>query len=447
MLKLNTLLALLFLQAFSATAQNDWTYLPNNNLVKGAAPSDSAYRIEDVYFTDTLTGFAVCLPGRILKTTDGGTNWQRKNSVASEVGFRSIEFLDDGKTGIAGSLGATAQLLRTDDYGETWQDYTSSLTDTTTGSTRNNICGIAHFGNNFYAIGSWGSNTGKFHKSIDKGLTWHTTYMDTNLIKNMVDVVFISQDTGFVAGARNTESVVLKTTDGGNTWTEVFSDNTLGGRIWKLQALSHQVFVGSIEPLFYPDTVSMIRSFDGGNTWTIIPVGSMAPTAYVGTQGVGFVTPAHGWVGGYYDGYFETSDSGKTWQHISMGYDFNRIFVLDSNHAFAGGHSVYKYSKGAPANTNINQPGKNNTPHKLYPVSPNPASGRIKIEFDMYKAGNLVLEVVHIDGRRSYPITNTYLEKGHYTYYWDASNMVDGNYMVWMGTNEIPLVQKFTVHK
>ncbi len=433
-----------------ASAQNHWMYLPNNGFIKGYSSTDTTRRIEDIYFTDTATGFAVTLTGRILKTTDGGYSWQNKSdtSASNYSGFRSIEFLDDGQHGIAGTLGATAKTWRTTDAGETWTDISSNISDTTTlVSSKKNICGLAHFGNTFYGVGSWGSNTGKLYKSTDKGQTWQTKYMDTNLIKGMVDIVFLSQDTGFVTGCRNKESVVLKTTDGGNSWTKVFGDTTIGGRIWKIQFLTHSMVYGSIEPYFSLDTVNMIYSTDGGNNWNIIHIGTAItkPGGY-GTQGVGFATPAKGWVGGYYDGIFETTDSGKTWAHINFGYDFNRIFVIDSNHIFAGGHMPYKYGNWIPNSIKMQQ-GHSAPPHHLYPVSPNPSSGNVQVEFDLKSATNVVLNIIDIDGRRVYPVTNTYLSPGHYTYYWDGTNLPGGNYAVWLGTNEIPIVQKFILHK
>lgn len=425
-------------------------YLPNNGFYKGRGTSDSSYRVEDIYFTDTSTGYAVTLTNKILKTKDGGYSWQIKNDTGFYYAlFRSIEFLDDAKYGISGALGGTTRTWRTSDSGETWTDITANLTDTTdSGNTKKNICGLSHFGNTFYGVGSWGSKMGKFYKSTDKGLTWQTTYMDTNLIKGLVDVVFVAQDTGFISGCRNKESVVLKTTDGGNNWTKVFGDTTIGGRIWKLQFLTRHICYGSIEPLFYPDTVSIIRSYDGGNNWTIIPVGSKqkSPGSFAGTQGVGFATPARGWVGGYYDGVFETTDSGKTWAHLNFGYDFNRIFVIDSNHIFAGGHMPYKYGSWMP-NSIKAVSGHSKPPHYLYPASPNPAKGNVKIEFDLKNATNVVLDVVNTDGRNIYSITNTFLQSGHYTYCWDGSNAPNGNYIIWLGTNEIPIVQKFVLHK
>jgi len=39
------------------------------------------------------------------------------------------------------------------------------------------------------------------------------------------------------------------------------------------------------------------------------------------------------------------------------------------------------------------------------------------------------------------------LEQGHHTYQWNSTNAPAGNYLIWLGTNEIPLVKKFTVIK
>ena len=83
---------------------------------------------------------------------------------------------------------------------------------------KRNICGLAHYGDIFYGVGHWGSDTGRFYKSVDKGASWTLTYVDTSVIRNLVDVVFTSADTGFITGAYKNWSAVAKTTDGGATW-------------------------------------------------------------------------------------------------------------------------------------------------------------------------------------------------------------------------------------
>jgi photosystem II stability/assembly factor-like uncharacterized protein len=437
--------------ASAGYTQNQWQYLPNAGLQMWGGLGDTSRRVEDIFFTNNNTGYAVTGSNRLMKTVNGGDSWVVKNDTLDYAGFRSIEFLDDDVTGIAGTLNSTGKVFRTTDGGETWFNISASITDTTTtGSKR--ICGLAHAGNHFYGVGWYGSDVAKFYKSTDKGVSWQTKYMDTNLVTGLVEAWFVSEDTGFVAGTRENAimppaSVILKTTDGGNTWTEVFSDTVLAGYVWKLQFVNKDVAVGSIQNLFFRDSVNMIYSKDGGNNWRILAVGNRQPTINFGggTQACGFATPAKGWVGGYYDGIFETTDSGKTWAHKQFGYNFNRIFVIDSTLVYAGGHIPYRYGSKP---TNIPQaPMKSQSPHLLHPVSPNPGRGVVRIEFELYAETNVVIKVVNVDSRNVYDVANTHLGKGKYEYKWDGSTAPAGNYFVWLGNDAIPLTQKFVLLK
>jgi photosystem II stability/assembly factor-like uncharacterized protein len=457
--------ALLVCLSTVAQAQSHgWQYLANTGL------PTTFTRFEDVYFTDTLTGYAVALGNAsgtaikdVYKTTDGGNSWTQVGpTIDGSDQLRSIEFLDDHTTCIVGSL--TGSVYRSTDACLTWSDISGSLSDTITTDVSwegtKNICGLAHYGNNFYGVGWWGGTHGRFYKSTDKGLTWNTTYIDTSLAVCLVDAVFVSADTGFITGGKNMlpissfpssdESVILKTTDGGNTWTKVFSDTVFGGRIWKIQFIDRMNAVASIEPYYYPDSVNMARSYDGGNTWTIIHAGSTIDSAvnWTGciTQGVGFANTQIGWLGGYYRNVFQTSDGGATWSLLHFGSTFNRIFVIDSAHVFAGGQVVYKWTLAADSDLSVrNTIPPPAAPHILYDIKPNPVSGKVKIEFDLLSLTNVVLQVVNIDGRKHYDVARGLMKPGHYTYYWDGTAQPDGNYMIWLGTDQIPLVRKFVL--
>lgn len=441
---------LLFISVCIASiAQNKWLSLPNKGFYKGSWTSDSLYRLEDIYFTDTNTGYAVALPGMLLKTTNGGISWTPKNDTLNpntRSSFRSIEFLDGGKYGIAGSLGLNGNVLITKDSGETWINIDSLIPDSSRKMKRN-ICGLSHHGDTFFGVGYWGSDTGRFYKSTDKGASWTLTYVDTNVIRNLVDVVFTSADTGFITGAYKHWSAVAKTTDGGTTWSRVFVDSIIGGRIWKIQAMGNYMF-GSIEPRFFKDTVCMIRSEDYGNTWKIIAAGSIKSTgtSAIGTQGVGFVTPAKGWIGGYYKGIFETVDSGKTWTYLNFGNDVNRIFVVDSNHVFAGGILPYKYGSGIYY-TGVDYAATSLQVMNRVVVYPNPAKDVVQIKIDLQIGTNVLLEVFNVDNRKTYRIVNNYYENGIHTFTWDCSSVPTGNYVVWFDNNEIPQAIKLVITK
>ncbi|MBZ0099568.1 MAG: hypothetical protein K8F30_10815, partial [Taibaiella sp.] len=417
---------------------------------------DTAWRIEDIYFVDTSTGYAVTLANRIFKTKDGGTHWRISNDTTNPTSFRSVEFLDDKATGLVGGVSANPAILLTNDSGNTWINIASRIVDST-GAKK--ICGISHYGNTFYAVGSWDSKIGKLYKSTDKGTTWQTHYFDTNLITSIIDVCFLSQDTGFVTGRLYSQTpplykqcpVILKTNDGGSTWHTVMADTIFGGYIWKIQFVTRNYAVAALENVHYRDSVVMYRSLNGGDDWHAIAVGNKLnlPNPNGGTnitQACGFATPAHGWVGGYYQGLFETTDSGKTWKYFNFGYDFNRIFVIDSNHVFAGGNVPYKFGTGI--NLNVPQGNYQRNPlHVLYPISPNPAKGNVKIEFDLVTETGIVLDVVHLDSRRTFRVTSQYLGRGRYSFNWDNIDAPPGNYLIWLGNNEAPLTQKFVLLK
>ena len=75
--------------------------------------------ISGINFKDSLTGWAIADSGNILKTTNGGTNWNKINTVA--YGNRKIYY----KTGINEEqlwiIGEYGSILKSSDLGDTWQ--------------------------------------------------------------------------------------------------------------------------------------------------------------------------------------------------------------------------------------------------------------------------------------------------------------------------------------
>jgi photosystem II stability/assembly factor-like uncharacterized protein len=420
----------------SLLAQSPAWYAPNIFL-----PLDARY--DDVFFISRDTGMLVSSHGLIYKTTNGGRGWDLKLnkyiSLANYPYFRSIEFTADGQCGVAGTLNGS--VYRTSDRGETWTDISTVIPDT--GAFTKRMCGLAHWDNTFYGVGWWGGNVARLFKSTDAGITWTTSYIDPNLASGLIDITFLSANLGFASGSRlynsgsKRESVVLKTTDGGLSWTKVFADTTIGGRIWKLQFVNGLVGVGSIEPI-YADTVAIIKTIDGGDSWQIMPVGHRSSYAW-GTQGVGFISEQKGWVGGYYHGMFETNDGGLTWDTLSIGADLNRFFKIDDI-MYVSGQSVFKYSNAAT---------DNGTPSQAKPlpaaltIFPNPSRGKVNIEFTTGAPMNIVLEVINLDTKTAYSVTAGYMKAGHYVYKWENPNAPPGHYIAWLGTDDIPVVGRF----
>lgn len=74
----------------------------------------------DLEFINADTGFMACEHGMILKTTNGGENWQSTFVTASDwTPIYKIRFIDNN-TGFAVAEGDYETLLKTTDQGETW---------------------------------------------------------------------------------------------------------------------------------------------------------------------------------------------------------------------------------------------------------------------------------------------------------------------------------------
>ena len=77
----------------------------------------SAY---SVFFTDTLTGFAVGSQGTIIKTSDGGINWTSQFSGTTK-GLGSVCFINENIGYCAGHQGT---IIKTTDGGLNWTNQT-----------------------------------------------------------------------------------------------------------------------------------------------------------------------------------------------------------------------------------------------------------------------------------------------------------------------------------
>ncbi|HRH37483.1 MAG TPA: YCF48-related protein, partial [Flavobacteriales bacterium] len=198
--------SLLFLA--DARAQSGWSVL---NI-------PDAGRYDDISFINDSVGWAAGgASGWIRKTTDGGATWTLQ--FTSPYYSRSIEFVD-ANVGYCGSL--SGQLYRTANGGQNWTDISATMTPTPQA-----FCGLSTpDASTVYGCGVW-SQPAFIYKSINAGSTWN--YIDMSMYATrLVDIHFLSADTGFATGAANPASngcVILRTTDGGSTWTTVHTTN------------------------------------------------------------------------------------------------------------------------------------------------------------------------------------------------------------------------------
>ncbi len=414
------LLTLLFI-FLSSFAHSQWT---TYNL-------PSAGRYDDIFFINENTGWTCNALGSIYKTNDAGLNWNLQTTLPDYI--RCIEFATP-LIGFAGGL--TNNLFKTIDGGVSWTNITNLINPIPAG-----ICGLAiPKPNVIYGVGIYASPA-FLVKSVDTGKTW--IYKDMSAFASaLVDVNFVSADTGFVTGVSNPASgggVILYTTDGGLNW--VVKHKTLISEewIWKIQSPDKKNYFASIQSQeFSADNVRMLKSTDRGLTWTTIIVSK----SYSYIQSVGFLDSLTGWIGGGIgkNVLFQTIDGGTNWLDISFGGSYNRFFKVNDSTAYLTGDKIYKYRKGTVGGIIDKTPYKEI--HSIN-VSPNPTNDIINLKVDLNSRTICQIFLIDQEGKKVHTFFDARTEIGTKDFTYSMSKYAKGVYYILLNTNEGHFSKKF----
>jgi photosystem II stability/assembly factor-like uncharacterized protein len=357
---------------------------------------ESPARFDDVFFLNENLGWAADGWGyKVYKTINGGDSWEFQFETEQEY-LRNIEFLNEN-IGFLGTL--SSNFYRTTDGGSTWNLISIPGVQA--------ICGLDAVGEStIYGCGAY-FDPAYLIKSTDSGLSWEFIDMSA-YAESLVEVMFLDELTGFAAGGSSQGGTILKTLDGGTTWTEIYNSNRPGERVWKLQQLfsNPNVYFGAVES-FGDFEGKLIKSTDAGQTWMARDV----PDTDI--QGVGFITENHGWMGGHNTGFLETFDGGETWNNTEFGFSLNRFQIFGENLAYCAGKSIYKFSNMISTND------PELTQHKDLHIEmgPNPTSDKLTISIEFPSPDHLNVTLYDESGKRLETIIRDKItEKGKKNY-------------------------------
>jgi photosystem II stability/assembly factor-like uncharacterized protein len=339
--------------------------LPNPALAwhKTNAPVASS-RTDDIWFASPEIGWAVNSNGHILKTEDGGNSWtnQKKTSVYLRcIGFAGAST----KVGWVGSVSPEKRMFVTRD-GKTWNTVDNLPPKPV------KVCGISVVDDQvIYASGTNDPvDDPAVLKTTDGGATWTSIDMRAHA-SLLVDIHFQTRDRGWVVGGRDVVAcpgrratrdvvrpVVLFTNDGGKTWTDLIPQRDKkrfphGEWGWKIFFLNDRVAFISLENFL---DGAILKSVDGGMTWTRVRINDRQRNADL--EGVGFVSEDKGWVGGWGDIDFsggftsQTEDGGKTWD------DANEVGFRLNRFRFFGNPVTVGYASGDTVYKYSDQPAR-----------------------------------------------------------------------------------------
>ncbi len=312
-------------------------------------------RTDDIWFTDPQRGWAVNSNGQIVHTEDGFTTWEEQLHDP-QVYFRCVGFGSESR-GWVGTLTAGKRLFETIDGGATWTNV-ADLPPLAPSA----VCGLSVVDESVvYASGTnFPNRPARMMRTLDGGATWQAWDMSAHATL-LVDTYFTDADHGWVVGGKATvanptrddvRAVVLRTEDGGATWVDkvagLSAQLPLGEWGWKIQFLDDRVGYVALESFVRG---AILKTTDGGDSWTRIDIND--PQGNVNLEGVGFIDEHTGWVGGWGSATFQegysssTTDGGKTWQDANeIGRFINRFRFLGDpvTVGYASGLTVYRYS-------------------------------------------------------------------------------------------------------
>ncbi|HSH59598.1 MAG TPA: YCF48-related protein [Acidimicrobiales bacterium] len=326
---------------------------------------DAGSRHDDVFFLGPDLGWAVNSDGKILRTNDGGRTWTVQFTTEG-LYLRCVGFASETH-GWVGTLSPEVRLLATTDGGANWRPVGGLPED---GPSR--VCGlsvvdesIVYASGTNYPFPAWGDRPPRMMRTLDGGASWQGWDMSDHA-SNLIDTYFTSSDSGWVVGgiadpsaepgtghrSDNLRAVVLKTEDGGRTWTNkaeaLMPELPLGEWAWKIHFVDDRLGYVALESM---ELGAILKTVDAGESWERLPVNDAQGNKNL--EGIGFVDEHTGWVGGWGDADFvggfssATLDGGRSWTDANhIGRFINRFRFIGNpvQVGYAAGLSIYKYS-------------------------------------------------------------------------------------------------------
>lgn len=298
----------------------------------------TSFIVKEFLLDTTGTILAATINGGIFRSTNDGESWVRLNNVLFNETVNSLVLHNDGSI-FAGT--EKIGIYKSTDNGLTWEEKN-------TGFGNYNVFDLKYFssgGNNrFIAITNSQENGGLF-VSLNEGESWQRINSYKSKFPNSV----------FIAGVNTfmTASLdfgLLKTTDGGVTWTEmntgIHNSHVTSSFVIENNELDFvEVFIGTYNGVY--------STTDYGSNW--INKSGNLPNKFVNdilhTEKIYAATN---------EGVYSSTDGGTTWINTSSGINekVNKLLFNNGNYFAATANGIYK---STDAGSTWNQTGLFNT--------------------------------------------------------------------------------------
>ena len=388
-------------------------------------------QIYDMLFFDANTGIISMntTPPYILRTTNGGTNW----NIIANIRVYFLDKVDSSAVYGNGNVANNNAIFRSYDRGLTW--------DSTDITNYNVIQSIAFFNRDTGLISGYNGNVDVIWKTTNGGrsMSLISTQTGWGRLFMLKDKKYNNEYYGFHIS--NQTGGLSKTTNSGLNWINVPNTGTYSS----ISFLNKDT--GWTYIVQYPSRI--MYTSNGGSNWV---------TQYIDSNNsysrIHFENKDKGWAGpNVFNRIFATSNGGITWgtqvTPIYDGMPFPNSFV-DSLVGWIGlgGNTIAKTTNGGGPIifTNIH-PVNTETPNSftLFQNYPNPFNPQTTIEFSLPKSAKISLNVFDIEGKEiSIIYNNEPFNSGNYNVTLDFSrtNLPSGIYFYRLLADGIPIASK-----
>jgi len=407
--------------------------------------SGTSLKLYTIHFNDANFGFAMGQNGRMLRTTNGGNNWEILNSVTNGV-IRDVKVLSSQRILAISVDNAIMSLLLSTNGGINW-----SITAFDNSNQYNGPIELAFLNSTFGVI----AYDYKVKYTTNSGNNWMNSVVNGNSVGGWFhDVHMVSQSTGYAVLYRKYSSInhqaqIYKTTNGCETWDHTgisfdHSDNFYDIKFGFSFINAQNVWLcGMTKPYSGGDESYLALSANGFNTNSYSNLGSLK---FI--HDCFFVNHYTGWFIGD-RGVYKTVNGGSTVYPQTGDEKMNDIHFINENTGWivADGGKIFKTTNGGePIGIEIIS-NEIPTKHKLSQNYPNPFNPSTKILIDIKESGDVRLIVYDVLGNEITTLISQEMKSGTYTVDWNGLNYPSGIYFYRIETNHFTETKKMVLSK
>ena len=423
MQKLKLLFLVVTLLVVTNISNSQWFQQYNNPNIK----------LNDIFFINSSTGFAVGDSAIIIKTTNGGANWFTVKPPGYGELF-TIKFIN-ANTGWAGGGKHVVmnmyktQAFYTTDGGNTW---TNPFPPYFASEWLFRDVKLIDLDNVFFTSGQCYDNVcaGDIVKTSNRGQNWtsvtnvHGYYKGFNWINNQTGWAV----TNFWNDIPPAYAHVLKTTNSGQNWNIIYTEvDSISGLDLSFDAIqfldANNGYLLKMRPI---GVGKFQKSSNSGYGW--VPVDSSSQRYW----DMFFININTGWISESYgaqDFIMKTTNGGVNWYQQYSGTGIVRkIFFTDANYGWAlSGSTILHTTNGGVMGVKVVS---NNTPNEfhLFQNHPNPFNPTTTIRYDIKTKSKVELKVFDLLGREITTLVNENQTPATYEVVFDATSLPSGVY-------------------